>query len=256
MSNLKKIPIEQTTLSNDFSNTYKSEVDTAYTNNHTHSNKSILDTVSGSNTGDETLSTILTKIFANKVTCSTASATADKAVTLSGFSLVSGITVKVAFTNANTTASPTLNVSSTGAKAIYSEDGVAVSATNPFYVPAGATVEFTYDGTNWVYKNRIVASYVNGASFYEQYTNGKIRQGGTYTATADGTATITLLKTFSNTQYKLLVQSISTTGNSSTASNIGVYYYTGITYSKSTASFILWTFLTFGCSYDWIAEGY
>lgn len=55
MSNLKKIPLEQTTLSNDFSNTYKSEVDTAYTNNHTHSNKTLLDNVVASGDGTQFL---------------------------------------------------------------------------------------------------------------------------------------------------------------------------------------------------------
>lgn len=202
MSNLKKIPIEQTTLSNDFTNTYKSEVDTAYTNNHTHSNKTMLDAVSGSNTGDETLSTILTKVCANKVTCSTDSTTTEKAVTLSGFSLISGVTVKVTFTNANTADSPTLNVNSSGAKAIYSEDGNAVIATNPFYVPAGATVEFTYDGTNWVYKNRVISNYINGNSWYRIWTNGYIEQGGQLDFLG-GAQSITFLIPFKNINYYL-----------------------------------------------------
>ena len=38
------------------------------------------------------------------------------------------------FTNANTADTPTLNVESTGAKAIYNEAGVAVSATSPAYL--------------------------------------------------------------------------------------------------------------------------
>lgn len=214
MDNLKKIPIEQTTLSNDFSNAYKSEVETAYTNNHTHSNKTILDTVSGSNTGDETLSTILTKVCANKVTCATACATTEKTVTLSGFSLVSGITIKVAFTNANTATSPTLNVNSTGAKAIYSEDGIVVSSTNPFYVPAGATVEFTYDGVNWIYKNRVISNYINGTSWYRIWTNGYIEQGGYFSGDlypGQG-ATITLPKSYPHSNLGVFISPVNWAG--------------------------------------------
>src|SRR5574344_1034744 len=74
-------------------------------------------------------------------TCSTASATAEKAVTLSGFVLTAGATIQVTFTNANTATTPTLNVNGMGAKAIYNEAGTAVSATNPAYFPAGSTVE-------------------------------------------------------------------------------------------------------------------
>lgn len=42
---------------NNLTNTLKSNYDTAYTNTHTHTNKSTLDNVSGTNTGDVTLST-------------------------------------------------------------------------------------------------------------------------------------------------------------------------------------------------------
>lgn len=58
-------------------------------------------------------------------TCSTASATAEKAVTLSGFVLATGVTIQVTFTNANTATTPTLNVNGTGAKPIYNEAGTA-----------------------------------------------------------------------------------------------------------------------------------
>lgn len=252
MSNLKKIPLEQTTLSNDFSNTYKSEVDTTYTNNHTHSNKSILDTVSGSNTGDETISTILTKVCANKITCSTDSATTEKTVSISGFSLVSGVTIKVKFTSANTATSPTLNVSSTGAKAIYSEDGVIVSATNPFYVPAGATVEFTYDGANWVYKNRIISNYINGATWYQRYSNGRIRQGGRISAPGGGSnAYVTYSLSFLDTNHSVMVTCLNTT----IGSNNGLV--SPQVDSRTTSGCVIHNYDTdSSCGYEWIAEGY
>ena len=64
-------------LENNLSDTLKSNYDTAYTNTHTHSNKALLDNttasyttaeqtklgaISGTNTGDETASTIKTKL--------------------------------------------------------------------------------------------------------------------------------------------------------------------------------------------------
>ena len=120
----------------------------------------------------------LTNLLCPKVSCSTASATAAKTAASPGFILRTGARVNVTFTNANTATEPTLNIENTGAKAIYNEAGVAVSATSPAYFPAGATVEFWYDGTNWVYVNRVIDEYVNGTSGYEILANGKIRQWG------------------------------------------------------------------------------
>lgn len=78
-------------------------------------------------------------------TCSTAAATAAKAVALTGFDLATGSAVIVRFTVTNTAANPTLNVNSTGAKAIrYSN--AAISAGQ---LAANRTYEFVYDGTYW-----------------------------------------------------------------------------------------------------------
>ena len=60
-----KIELAQTALSNDFTDTYKSELQTAYANNHTHSNKTALDNVSGINTGDQNLSNLANISFSN-----------------------------------------------------------------------------------------------------------------------------------------------------------------------------------------------
>jgi hypothetical protein len=86
----------------------------------------------------------------NFVSCSTAAATAAKTVTINGFSLISGAQVRVKFTNANTASSPTLNVSSTGAKPIYYNGLYSTSFTStsfPFDVDKIYT--FTYDGAYW-----------------------------------------------------------------------------------------------------------
>lgn len=82
--------------------------------------------------------------------CSTASSTAAKTVTVdfSGtLSLFTGLTVRVKFTNANTAASPTLNVNSTGAVSVMAY-GTTAAGSGAW--AAGEIVTFTYDGTNWV----------------------------------------------------------------------------------------------------------
>jgi hypothetical protein len=68
-------------------------------------------------------------------TCATAAATAAKVAYIegveatSGFTLLTGTTIHVKFTNTNTAANPTLNVNGTGAKAIMRYGTTAVSTS-------------------------------------------------------------------------------------------------------------------------------
>ena len=78
-------------------------------------------------------------------TCSTDAGTVAKTVALTDFSLVTGARICVKFTVTNTASSPTLNVNSTGAKAIVYR-GSAISAG---YLAANRVYEFVYDGTDW-----------------------------------------------------------------------------------------------------------
>lgn len=78
-------------------------------------------------------------------TCSTAAATVEKTVACSGFKLKTGADIIVKFTVTNTATNPTLNVNSTGAKAIYYR-GAAISAS---YLAANRTYEFAYNGTQY-----------------------------------------------------------------------------------------------------------
>lgn len=80
--------------------------------------------------------------------CSTAAGTAAKTASLTGFQLKTGSTVHVTFTNANTVANPTLNINSTGAKAIKWNNAAVAASPSPW--AAGECVAFVYDGTNWV----------------------------------------------------------------------------------------------------------
>lgn len=85
---------------------------------------------------------------ANRVnygTCSTAAATAAKTVACTGFTLVTGAEITVKFTVTNSASNPTLNVNSTGAKAIY-YNGSAITAG---YLKANKTYSFRYNGTQY-----------------------------------------------------------------------------------------------------------
>ena len=75
--------------------------------------------------------------------CETAAATAAKTVTVNGFSLETGAMVVVTFTQTNSATSPTLNVNSTGAKAISRGDIFSLQ------LQANKTYIFVYDGTKY-----------------------------------------------------------------------------------------------------------
>lgn len=75
--------------------------------------------------------------------CSTAAATAAKTVSVPGFHLVDGAHLTVKFTNGITVANATLNVNSTGAKAIHLNGEVLPAGV----VLAGNWVILKYDGS-------------------------------------------------------------------------------------------------------------
>ena len=78
-------------------------------------------------------------------TCSTAAATAEKAVALTGFVLATGAVIRVKFTVTNTAANPTLNVNATGAKPVYYRSAAITAGT----LAANRTYEFVYNGTQY-----------------------------------------------------------------------------------------------------------
>lgn len=126
-------------------------------------------------------------------TCSTAADTAAKVVTLTdatGFSLTTGAVVVVKFTNANSIASPTLNVNSTGAKSIYRYGTTAASTSQSSSGwRAGAVQIFVYDGTGWI------------RDFWENSTYSNVSLGQGYATCS--TAAATTAKTASLSSYAL-----------------------------------------------------
>lgn len=89
--------------------------------------------------------------------CSTAAATAAKTASITGFELYKGAIVALQMTYgvSNSSSNATLNVTSTGAKTIYSNgktirfSGGSGSASYDYGWHEGDTVLFLYDGTYW-----------------------------------------------------------------------------------------------------------
>lgn len=122
---------------------------------------------------------------------STLSSTADKIASLSiegTFKLNEGAKVTVKFTNANTSASPTLNVESTGAKAIFYNDSQFTQSWK-----AGSVFDFLYDGTNWVIigevsdPNKLATITIGSSNSFNGNANSATKAGALTTArTLDG----------------------------------------------------------------------
>ena len=119
-------------------------------------------------------------------TCSTAAATAQKDTSSTGsgtFTLETGARVIVKFTNANSAANPTLNVNSTGAKAIRWRNAALPSSK---YWTANGVVEFIYDGTYW---NMIGAANDNNTTYGVATTSANGLMSSTDKSKLNGIAT-------------------------------------------------------------------
>lgn len=82
-------------------------------------------------------------------TCSTAASTAAKEVSCAGFTLVTGSTIAVYFTNRNTyDGQITLNVNGTGAKEVIDPGQFSVGSTRCAWEDYD-TMIFVYTGANW-----------------------------------------------------------------------------------------------------------
>lgn len=143
--------------------------------------------------------------------CSTAAATAAKAVSLTGFTLVKGAKVTVRFTVTNTAANPTLNVGGTGAKAIHYRNAAITAGA----LAANRTYTFVYDGSSWelvgdLDTNTTGKAYVSqtwrsGTNWYRKWSDGFIEQGGYKTGEFDETTKHNLNTPFTNNSYTILV---------------------------------------------------
>lgn len=136
-------------------------------------------------------------------TCSTASSTSAKVVTLSGYELVKNGIVSVMFSNAITGAC-TLNINNKGAKSVYYR-GVALTDG---VIGAMDTATFIYDGTNY---NLISIDKANSARLLQQ----TLSVGSTYVTFTNvpttGTNTIDIYTSKAGLDYANIDDSVSGT---------------------------------------------
>lgn len=94
-------------------------------------------------------------------TCSTASATASKETTITGFpsTLTAGIHIAIKFTYANGVANPTLSINNGTAIAIKRYGTTAPSTSAASSWQANSVVEMVYDGTYWQIVNWLNTTY-------------------------------------------------------------------------------------------------
>lgn len=95
-----------------------------------------------------------------------------------GYILSKGGSIKIKMTNANTVNNATLNINSTGAKALY-YDGERASANNSW--EAGETVEIYYDGTSYYANNVAGGSFDSVFNVSIKYPTSGVEGGNTYT---------------------------------------------------------------------------
>ena len=95
-------------------------------------------------------------------TCTTAASTQTKVVTCSGFTLKTGVSIRVKFTNNQSySGQPILNVNSTGPVNVTYK---GTTAAGRYWWQAGEVVAFTYDGENWIMEDAALAT----TSYYGQ----------------------------------------------------------------------------------------
>lgn len=113
-------------------------------------------------------------------TCTTAAATAEKVVEITGYTdwrLAAGSIITVLFTNTNTAASPTLNVNETGAKPISYVNATITSSNLTYGGYRNRPITYMYDGEayhfiSWGYEsgntNTYMRTYRRGDSDYNK----------------------------------------------------------------------------------------
>ena len=122
--------------------------------------------------------------------CSTAAATVAKTVTVnSSFKLVTGATIAVKFSNTNTADAPTLNVNSTGAKALKRTNSTYAGTSSHTSWVAGETVPLLYDGSSWLIMNNMAQNNYVTQSYSSSNTDYNLALSA-YTSTNGGATTL------------------------------------------------------------------
>lgn len=147
-------------------------------------------------------------------TCSTASATSAKVVTIAdtNWQLKVGTIIGVKFTNTNSASNVTLNVNNTGAKSIYYSDIVYTGNNENIVGYSGKIIYYMYDGTYWCWlnsgieKDTLTSAYCNTTSA----TASKVASCTNYKLLAKSYLHITM--TNANTSKTALTLNVNNTG--------------------------------------------
>lgn len=153
--------------------------------------------------------------------CSTAAATAAKAVSVTAgtVSLEAGLKVTVKFANANTANSPTLNVNSKGAKNIFHNGAQITNGANKALL--AGVCDFVYDGTQF----HLVGNYTDTKVTNTLGTTTKFYvTGTTSTTTATGTQYFDTGVYVSATAGNLYATTFNTGGNITMGGTSGTSY--------------------------------
>lgn len=165
-----------------------------------------------------------TKLIGMYATSTTAAGTAAKVATITPtlpssatWELGTGTMVTVKFMNANTTASPTLNVNSKGAKGIRvlnSSGTVTTLSADEYKWAAGSTFTFTYNGTYWLMQDSSVSVRMNSNETSISQTADSIislASGNTTYTKPDGTTVTSAIgTTVSQTANNVLIKATRT----------------------------------------------
>lgn len=185
-------------------------------------------------------------------TCSTAAATAEKAVTISAdqhFALFKGATITVKFTTTNTATNPTIKVNSTAAASVVYGSGVITTGSLAKAGTANYSMTYVYDGTHWCWVSSgaddnttytpqklgigygtcstaaATAEKAVTLSGYELVTNGTIAVKFTNAVPASAT-----LKVNSKTAKAIYYRGSAITANKIKAGDTAIFYYNGSQY--------------------------
>lgn len=121
-------------------------------------------------------------------TCTIAEGTAAKTTTANECVIFKGASITVPMSNSNTAASPTLNVTSLGASAIYYGSGTTgPTKANGFAWPATAAVIFTFDGKFWRCGNQ---TFIDGGNILTGTIAADRIKANVISAVNNGTGTI------------------------------------------------------------------
>jgi len=192
-------------------------------------------------------------------TSSTSASTTAKVVTCSGFTLQTGAIIGILFSTANTAATPTLNVNSTGAKSIYVGSATPTATDNVLKWSANTMVYFLFDGTYFRYITSVSAGSVvpsrgantwYGTSSTSASTQAKTSAIDNFVLTKGTLVSITFSTANTYTSAKITLN-INSTGAKD------IYYKNAVTSSSNT---LLWgagdtlTFIYSGSYYYYIGS--